>query len=259
MLTTIWDDIAKSAETIVIADTKYNPGSLSNLLYVVIDDRVKRHQLIRKNRVKGLFAELDDIRKHRDELIHNEDITMLIEGLFRSEEVKSIDSTDRIFLNSYYRRLLRAKIERDFSDKELLPGLIVTEYTNHETDIALVNTLRIYRLICRYLGIESTTHEGSFSIEKLYMPTLWRDISNKFIQLFGEERITPLEIDDTLSYNNMEAVLMFEGQKKIRQAQVLMLLNVVFNTWSGSTLILEGDLIKVVPATYVTRMLPKLR
>lgn len=259
MLSAIWDDIDQEAEAIVMADTKYDPGCLSNSLYEVIDNRTKRRQVIKKNKIKGLFANIDEIRKHRDELVNNEDISLLIKGIFKIDEINSIEPLDRVFLNAYYRRLLRAKLERDFIGKELVLGQVITDYTSHQIDLAVVETLRLLRLVCKYLGVQSTTHEATFPIEKLYMPTLWRDVSNKFLKLFGENRVTLIEVDDDLPQSSMEAVFMFEGQKRIRQTQVLMLLNITFNAWSGSTLIMDGDMVKIVPAQYVVRMLPKLR
>ena len=276
MLSTIWDDINREAEAIVIRDTKYNPGSLSNILYDVIDNRTKRRQAILTSKVKGIFKELGDIRSHRSQLENDENITMLIDALFKPEERDSITPLDRVFLNSYYRRLLRAKMEQDLIGKELPLGLIVTQYTNHETDVALVTTLRYLRIICRYLGIQSTIDTASFPVEKLYMPSFWPSISEKFVGLFGETRITPIESDDELPDNNLEAIMLFNAQKQVRQAQVLMFLNVIFNAWSGSILSLDDTtstkskndrnttedhptIVRLVPATYVTRMLPKLR
>ena len=259
MLSTIWDDIDRDAEAIVIDDTKYDPGYLSNALYDVIDNRTKRRQAIKKSKFGALFREIDIIRKHRDELAQNEDITMLIEGLFKPGEINSIEPLDRVFLNSYYRRLLRAKLERDFIGKEIVPGQVITEYTKHETDLAVVETVRLFRVVCKFLGIETTTHETKFSLEKLYMPAFWRDVSNKFLKLFGENRITPIEVDDPLQISTVQAMLMHDGQKRIRQSQVLMLLNISFNAWSGTTLVLKDDIVYVVPATYIKRLLPKMR
>lgn len=259
MLSTIWDDINHEAEAIVVSDIKYEPGVLANVLYDVIDDRDKRLRIIKQSSVKGLFAGLDLIREHRDSIEADENVNMLVQGLFKREEIPSITALDRVFVNSYYRRLLRAKLERDYIGKELVAGLIVTEYTNAETDAALVTTLSVLRVICNYLGITSTTHEATFDLEKLYMPSFWASVSSKLITLFGESRIDDIEVDDPLALDTVEAVMMHEGQKNIRQAQVLMMLNVAFNTWSGSTLVADGNTIKVTPATYITRMLPKLR
>lgn len=276
MLSTIWDDINNEAEAIVICDTQYNPCSLSNTVYDVIDDFKKRRHAILTSKVKGLFGELENIRQHRTELATNENITMLIEALFKPEYKDSITDLDRVFLNSYYRRLLRAKTEQDLIGKELVPGLVITHYTNHETDVALVASLRYLRVICRCLGIKSTTDATTFPVEKLYIPGFWSSMSEKFVCLFGETRIVPIEVDDELPNNNIEAMMLFNKQKQIRQANVLMFLNIVFNTWSGSTLsFVETSqskpkrnqestesyptMVKVIPATYVTRMLPKLR
>lgn len=255
----IWDDINYEAEAIVVSDINYEPGSLSNSIYEIIDDRTKRRRLLKQSQVKGLYSDLDAIRKHRDVICSDENVTMLVQGLFKAEETPSITPLDRIYLNAYYRRLLRAKMERDHHGKLLVSGHVVTEYTNSVTDASLVSALNLIKITCKFLGITSTTHSESFHEDKLYMPCFWCNISSKFMALFGENRITVIDEDDPLQTNNLEAIMMLEGQKKIRKAQVLMLLNVVFNAWSGSTLVADGNIIKVLPATYVTRLLPKLR
>ena len=259
MLSTIWDDINYEAEAIVISDINYEPYSLCNSLYEIIDDKAKRHRLIKQSKVKGLYGDIELIRKHRDTICSDENVTMLVEGLFKPEEIVSITPLDKIYLNAYYRRLLRAKIERDQQGNLLVPGYVITEYTNSVTDAALVAALNLIRIICKFLGVTSTTHAETFNKNKLYMPAFWYSVSSKLVAVFGESRITVIDEDDPLPTNNLEAIMMLEGQKKLRQSQVLMLLNLVFNSWSGSTVVAQEEQIKILPATYVTRLLPKLR
>ena len=259
MLTTIWDDINAEAEAVMVSKINYNPGSLMNSLYEVIDDRTKRRQRIKQSNTKGLYAELGMIRSHRDNVRKDPNIDALVEALFRKGEITSIDGLDRVFLNCYYRRLLRAKLEQDYIGKELVSGQVIIEYTNHEIDNAVVETLMALRVICRHLGIKSTIDDTPFPLEKLYSPIFWSSISSKFIRLFGDGRIAVIEEDDELPTNNLEAMIMHHGQKSVRQTQVLMLLNIIFNGWSGSTLTLDGNDVRVIPATYISRMLPKLR
>ena len=273
---TIWDDINHEAEAIVIRDTKYDLGSLSDSTYEVIDDPKKRRTRILTSNVKGLFKDLNLIRQHRSELESDDKITDLIRDLFKPSEHDSITGLDRLFLNCYYRRLLRAKVERDFKGKELVPGLVVTKYENHETDAPLVATMRYLRVICRYLGIESTTEAATFPVEKLYMPKFWSSMSEKFVGLFGETRVVPIEVVEELPSTCIEDVMEFDARKRIGQVRVLAFLNIIMNTWSGSTLSFVESaprnkkktransevcpkMVKLVPATYVTRMLPKLR
>lgn len=259
MLTTIWDDINHDAEAILILDADYKLSSLSNIIYDIIDDKKRRRKVIKESKTPGLYGDIEAIRSHRNLLISNQYIKMLIDGMFKLEHIASISPLDRVFLNAYYRRLLRAKIERDYIGKELVSGLIVTDYTNGDVDVTLVKTLRILRIVCKFLGITSTTHEQTFDISKLYDPIFWNSVSSNFLYLFGENRITVVDEDDPLDINSMEALMMIECQKKTRQSQVLLLLNVIFNTWSGTMLVAVGDSIKVIPATYISRMLPWLR
>jgi hypothetical protein len=259
MLSTIWDDINAEAEAIRITPTEYDPCSLMNSLYDVIDNKTERRRRIKQSTTKGLYADLGAIRSHRDIIHKDSDINMLVDALFQPNEISSITPLDRVFLNSYYRRLLRAKLEQDYVGKELVAGQILTEYTNYQTDMAVVETLRMIRVICKYLGITSTIDATPFPLDKLYSPLFWSSISSNFIRLFGENRIGLIEVDDPLPKDNVEAVIMHQGQKSIRQTQILMLLNVIFNGWSGSTLTLNGNTVNVIPATYVSRMLFKLR
>jgi hypothetical protein len=258
-LNSIWDDINHDTETIAIEDFQYKPVSLSNLLYTIIDDSKQRKRVLLKNEIPGLYRDLSEIQIHSKQLSKSEALNSLIQEIFQPEKNHLVTDVDRLFLNAYYRRLLRAKLELAYKDKEIPAGLVITEYSNHESDASLVGTLKLLRLICRYLGIPNTITMAKFPLEKLYMPSLWRDVSAKFIQYFGENKIEPLETDDPFEINSITRLQMHEGMKKIRQSQVLMLLNIVFNTWSGSTLVLDDDQIKVIPATYVIRMLPLLK
>ena len=207
LLATIWDDINQEAEAIVIRDTKYPPGSLSNATYEVLDDPKKRRNRILTSKVRGLFKDLSLIRQHRSELESDDKITDLIRALFKPSDQDSITSLDRLFLNCYYRRLLRAKLERDFMGKELVAGLVVTEYENYETDAPLVATLRYLRVICRYLGIQSTTEAVTFPVETLYMPKFWSSVSEKFVGVFGETRVVPIEVTEELPSTTIELSL----------------------------------------------------
>jgi len=285
MLASIWDDINREAESIIISDIKYNPTNLSNILYNIIDNRVKRRQYIKQNRHKSTHdsvkADFKAIQRHRDEITNDENITLLIKGLFKKECVECIEPLDRVFLNAYYRRLLRAKLEREMNGKKLVPGQVIIEYSEHETDASLVSTLRTLSLICKYLSIESTTHESTFSIEKLDHISLWKDVSSKFVGLFGETLINIIE--DTIMTISDEVVVVanqtvIDNIKRNHQRKlVFKLLMIIFNTWSGSILTINADevtvrikdsavdgtlshvVVRVIPATYVTRMLPGLR
>lgn len=258
----IWADINFEAEAIVFSDIPYRPGSLSNEVYDIIDDRDKRHQLIKQNKVNG--SELSMIRVHRDCIMDDTGVDAMVCALFRKEEIATITPLDRVFLNSYYRCLLRAKLEYDHIGKELLSGLIITGYANTETDAALVQTMVVLRIVCKFLGITSTIHAESFSFDKLYQPEFWSSVSNQFIKLFGENRIPLIENDfDSNVHNDASAVMreLRECQERcFHQKKVLLMLNMVYHSWSGSVLIADADnMVSVIPATYISRMMSKLR
>lgn len=261
--TTIWDDINNDTDVIVISNINYNPTSLSNSTYEVIDNRKQKRALTRKN--KQLHDDYESIIQHKHQIDNDDDIDLLIKILFKQDELANISSLDKVFLNCYYRKLLRSKLERDFIGKELLPGLIITSYSNYLIDQMIVLTLRYFRIICNYLGIPSTTDSAVFSIDKLYMPSFWSSMSEKFVHVFGETLINPIEFNrfqHDIIPNNIGS------DKSDDQIQVFVFLNTIFYVWSGSGLILLNNpeiqdetniMVKVVPATYITRMLPKLK
>lgn len=255
----IWDDIEKCVDYINIREVPYKQTSLFNDLYDTIHDLKKRRELIKKYKTPGLFAEREIIDNYSKELANDSQFVIFIKSLFKENEIESITPLDMIFLNSYFRKLLRAKLERDLMNEQFPKGLVISQYKNDEIDKAIISTLQLMKLICKFLGIESTTHESIFSLQKLYMPSLWRDISNKFVALFGEDRITPIVVRPDPEPDNLDAIAMQEGLKKIDQSKVLLFLKIIFNTWSGSDLILDGDNIKIIPARFITRMLPKLQ
>jgi len=242
MISTIWDDINCCMPAIFITDPNYKLSSLTDVLYIIEDNPQKKQRMIKHSGVTRLFKDLNKIKIHSGLLAKDENITALIHTLFKYEEIKTITPLDRVFLNSYFRRLLRAKLEENLSNSELVAGLVITCYENHEIDRAIVETLRVLRIICRYLGIESTTHDICFDISKLDHTCFWSSVSAKFIILYGEDRIA--FVDPDMPFN---------------RSIIITLLNTIFDLWSGSSVQINGDKVKVIPATYVTRMLPKLK
>lgn len=253
----IWDDINNEEEAIMIKESNYDPASLTNVIAEIIDDKVKRKQTFKKNEIKGMFSDLENIRKHRDQLAKDEIIDRLLETLFVKEEILTITPLDRVYLNSYYRRLLRAKLELDYKNSELPSGLVIGTGDNM-IDGSIVKTMKLLRLICKYLGINSTTHETSFPKEKLAAHSLWRDLSEKFSELMGEKiPIIDNNIEEIHKSNN--SFFNEEQKKMVIQTKSYMFLNLVFNAWSGTILKADGENVKVVPAIYVSRLLSKLK
>ena len=245
----MWHDIDYDAEAIVVSDVKYNPSSLGNHIYKILDNRAQRHKFLKQNKIRGLYKDFDDIRQHRDTISEDPIVSLLLRQLFKEEEISSITPLDCVFVNAYYRRLLRAQIECEYLDKELTTGLVVTEYSNAEIDATIVKTLRLLRVVCKFLGVLSTTHSTSIPADRLYAPYFWRSVSEHFIPLFGESRITAIpepEDNDLID-------------KETHEVETLLMLNAIFNTWSGSMLLLNERMVEIVPATFVSRLLPKLK
>jgi len=236
MLTTIWDDIDNEIQILPISKIDYNGNLLIDNLYNILNDRNKRRTFIKKNK-----SSKTDIKKLMDQKnIINNDIENSIVDMFKKDELMNISSVDKIFINVFYRKILRSKLELDFKNRELIKGLIITKHDNWIVDYQIVSTLRILRIICNYLGIESTIDEGSFSISKLEVNIFWVDISNNVINLFGEN--TLFLIDETSTKD-----------------EVLFLLNIIFDKWSGTILTVDQNMIIVKPALYVKRLVSKLK
>jgi hypothetical protein len=250
MLRTVLEDIDKELEAIVIHPVNYETTSLTNMIYRIIDDSQRLRTELRRNTVKGMYSDLDKIRAHREVLEHNSDLTTLISLLFLSEDRDKITPLDRVFINAYYRRILRARIETDHIGRELPPGLIIIDYQS-EHDQPLVEILRLLRLICRFLGIESTVHATTFPKEKLTYGKFWSNISHKFVPLFGENRLPVIKESE-----GTPGGLAVEGDMAGPMAKVYMFLNVLFRSWSGSILRAEKEIIRVEPAIYVQRLMP---
>lgn len=249
MLSTIWDDINQEVEAIVIDDNfEYSVDSLTNEVYELADDPVKYRLLLSQNKVRGQYQDLAHIRTHQNRLFTNERVRQVIDDLFRVEKSIDISLTDYVFINAYYRRILRARLERDYKGKELPKGLIITNHANSEVDAAIVTTLRLLRILCGFLGIESTTTASSFPRTKLRSIGFWLDISGHFISVFGETRVSPLTFSEYFT----------DSEFPLIEADIIIFLDMIFSIWSGSILTLSEEMVTIVPATYVVRLLPQL-
>ena len=241
LIKSVWDDINYEADAMVLSKINYNPVLLSDNLYDRSETRKSKKQ-IKYNRA---------VIQHKNKISSIPIIQSLVENIIKPEHVQNITTVDKIFLNAFYRKLLRAKLEITYIGKELVPGLIITDYNNPEIDIVISKTLSVMRIICNFLGIPSTIHNCTFPIEKLHDKYLsfWSSVSNHFITLFGERTLEPIidtepdPFTPTIKhYNNISQILKF--------------LNVVFNKWSNSKLLRDCDVVEIVPAKYITRMLP---
>lgn len=141
--------------------------------------------------------------------------------------------SEQVYWNRYYRKILRAKIEREYASTSLIPGLVITGYANHVLDERIVSTLRLLRVTCKFLGIANTTERAYFPLERMSIAPFWIDLFPKFIPLFGEERLlvanSPLEI-----------------------------LATIFYIWSGTHLKQKKMRIRVEPSEHVERILPRV-
>lgn len=252
---TIWDDINTEVEALPVSLVKYDPGSLTNKLYDIIDDKAKLRQTLLENKVVGLYKDVSIIQEHRDIIGADKQLAALVKEVFNFNS--ELTSLDKVFVNMYYRRLLRARLEQDYCVKEISTNASIVGLK--DIDKLLISALRLLRVVCKYLGIASTTTGSSFHKSKLDNTAFWASVSEKLLQLFGENRIRLIEEpeEDILGINGKNRLEQIREEDNIR-SEIFVLLNVVFNGWSGSILTVKDDIITLVPATYVTRMITKL-
>lgn len=239
MLSRMCDDILQAYECQPISDINYNPNSLTNLTFDMLRDSSTRRKILSANTIQGLYADLPAIQAHYKTVACDEAINQVLSELCGHFEVTDIH---RIFTNCYYNKLLRAKVERECLSRELVAGLVLTGYHNTETDACLAHSMIVLRIICKYLGLTSTTHAGSFALEKLEHRKFWSSISNKFLHIFGEEYITPIAADT-------EDIAL----------EAFKFLYIVFDRWSGSTLKIQDTTVHVEASMCVTHILPHMR
>jgi hypothetical protein len=248
LLEGIWDDISNDEETLILDIQDYEIGDLKNTLYDILDDPIKRHNVFRQNMVKGQYKNLESIRAHRTLLAESEEIKVLIDKSFKHP--KFITSIDCLFLNVWYRKLLRAKLESYYKEKEILDTDI---FTNKDdiTNAHIITTLRLIKIICRFLNIPSTYEPTSFSADKIDNLMFWQSISEKFVDIFGENRINL--IADGISNITQTGV-------KSTPTEVLLVLSNILYYWSGSVLLVSNDRtsLNIIPATFVTRLIHQL-
>jgi len=262
MFSTLHEDLdTDDIDTILVSVAPYNHRSLTNELYEILDDKDARKRVLHQNKEKGKYRALSSIQKHRSDLVRSPIINKLLITLFRDECIQQIISTDLLFINAFYRRICRAKLEYVCSAHELNFGMTIPEYPTYEIPPQMVGLLQIIRLICKIVGIESSIHATTFSLEKLYIPVLWYGIAEKLITLLGETRIALPSEREPLPTGTLEQQAIYDGLKKVRQSEILRMLKTVFMLWSGSELLLSKDhnSIIVKPATYVVRLMPMLR
>ena len=181
-------------------------------------------------------------------------VTQLITELCQESLISKLTPLDRVYFNAYYRKVLRAYLEEKYAD-ELPSNLVITGFQNVVIDRTIITTLRLLKILCRYLGIPSIAKGGTFDVEKLYNPAFWSSLSEKFIPIFGENRI------EILSDHKLEGIsaTMSTGPKRFIQAQTLLFLTEVFNRWCGTILRLKEETVHVFPSIFVDNILQTLR
>lgn len=253
---TIWEDINTDVEALPVLPIMYDAGSLTNKLYAIIDNKAELRKVLRNNTVVGLYKDLQSIQAHCTTIREDKRLQRLINSIFVVNV--ELSSLDLVFVNAYYRRLMRARLEADYLNKNITTTALITG--NKDDDKYIIQALRLFQLICRYLGIRSTTSSSTFDSSKLDNDVFWSSVSEKLLTIFGENRIALIdeyEYDCLIKPNIIKEI----KQQEITRSQTFILLNIVFNGWSGSILTVDSTnthIINIVPAMYITRMITKL-
>ena len=252
---TILDDINTEVEALPVVPIAYDAGSLTNKLYAIIDNKAELRNVLRNNTVVGLYKDLHSIQAHCAVIDKDKKLKHLVDSIFVGSV--ELSSLDLVFVNAYYRRLMRARLETDYLNKNITTTTVITG--NKNDDKYIIQALRLFQLICRYLSIRSTTTASTFDSNKLDNDVFWSSVSEKLLTIFGENRISLIdecEYDPLIKPNIVKEI----KQQEITRSQTFILLNIVFNGWSGSILTVDStnNIINIVPAMYITRMTTKL-
>ena len=131
---------------------------------------------------------------------------------------------DCFFLNYYYRKLLRVKLEQDFLSGKLETNTIITSYTTEQIDRSIIKALRLFKILCNYLNIPNTYCESIVNRKLFYNRTFWSSMADKFIDIFGENVVS----------NTKE--LESEMNDYDYSFQVIIFLHAIFDRWSNTRL-----------------------
>ncbi len=168
-----------------------------------------------------------------------------IHMLIQEEYRRNITITDYLFINSYYRRILRAQLELLYNtDKaKVLSFINACNYFDRYVKQTMILTLNCIGILCRYLGIPNTCTCTSFPKKKLYMPTFWNDISHKFLKIFGEETMKMLDISGDMELSKYLHILL-----------AFNVLKTILYIWNGTIVELKEKTVHVYPSYVVNRL-----
>lgn len=161
-------------------------------------------------------------------------IKQFFEALGLSYECLNLDPYSLIFINYFYRKLLRVHLEIDFQNKNIEKGSVFTTYENSCIDICISRALRNIRIICRHLGLDNSFTEAKLSVDKLLDFYFWSKISENFIEIYGEEYSNTLLI---LGDDNVNG----DGKCDQNVSKVVRIINTIFYLWSGSQVFYDNN------------------
>ena len=213
LINSIFDDILTETYVLPIVPISFDAAYLCNENYIK----------------KSKILEILEISNNSNIVKHPKILELIT--LLNLHDVQPLDA---MFLNVFYRKLLRARLENDYLQKDLPSGLIITTFDNAENDYYIVKTLRLFRVLCKYLHIKCTFKEATFKKSLLNDFSFWESMNKNFMDIYGENTIPIINNND----NN-----------------TLLFLGILFDIWSGSILTINNEVIKIVPATFITRLL----
>jgi hypothetical protein len=250
------DDIISGTKFSSIDVIDYDPVSLTDNMYKMLCDKKHRREVLKNNKFRGVYASIDKILHHVTVIDNNEAFSRILAPLFLQDQRHNVTPVDLVFLNCNYNKLVRAKIEAELLSTPIVNGSIITGYQNTETDYTLAQCLLLFRIVCRYLGMKSTVDTTTFSIDKLKNTRFWASVTNKFLTVFGEEVVDPVEEIEIPIKPALETLLIENEIEQRCIMKSLIFLNEVFGKWSGTYFTRKGDVVQVTPAIYIAKLLP---
>jgi hypothetical protein len=239
MIEFIWEDIEEDCAKWVVTPKEYCEKDLSNKLYSMLNvEKINRKKLPKNNNSK-----INSIINHGYKLKNDNEIKTIAKDLYKDTD--NLRICDYLYMNLWYRKLLRINLERTNLNGEIPLGLIITKYENTLIDRHITKSLKYLKIICKYLAIKCTYEQSTFDVSKLDDLIFWNSVSKNFLDLFGEEKINIINIETDELYN----------VAKSTRYEVLLLINNIFYLWSGSTIVFDNDKCLLIPASFTIKYL----
>lgn len=218
-MNSIWDDISREQDIIPVIEVSYPLTKISEDNYYKFSSKT--------------------INLDRTFLQQTDDSVILLILCNKIFDTSLITPVDKVYINLYYRKVLRKYIEEKYINLSLTNNLIITDL-KYDFDQYILKYLQILRIVCKYLGIPNTYTASSFDKNKLNNKTFWNNISEHMIPVWGENV-------HNIILPNVELTYIFLAK--------------LFNFWSHTKLKLNDNdsKIHVIPSVIISSLSFKLK